>query len=75
MEGGTAHACAMHTSQCCAPPHVPDTSSPQRADGGVDDDRYENYWADQMFECNNWGGYCSKVSPNINVLGLLKASA
>ncbi len=33
---------------------------------------FKRYWADLAFECNLWGAYCSKVSPNVNVLGLLQ---
>eukprot|EP00983_Pelagomonas_calceolata_P013576 434989-Pelagomonas_calceolata.AAC.4 len=42
------------------------------ADGGVDENLYQQYWCDLAFECNAWGAYCSKVSPNVNVLGIIQ---
>ncbi|KAF5832175.1 hypothetical protein DUNSADRAFT_12014 [Dunaliella salina] len=41
-------------------------------DGGVDENLYQQYWCDLAFECNAWGAYCSKVSPNINVLSVIQ---
>ena len=42
------------------------------ADGGVDEDMFKQYWADLALECNHWGAFCSKVSPNVNVLALIQ---
>jgi hypothetical protein len=38
------------------------------ADAGIDNNMYSRYWADWAFECHGWGAFCSKVSPNVNVI-------
>lgn len=45
------------------------------ADGGIDADRPDIYWADMAFEANGWGAFCSKVSPNVNLLGVIKTAS
>lgn len=45
------------------------------ADGGVDENMYKTYWADLAFELNDWGAFCSKVSPNVNVLAVIQVRA
>lgn len=41
----------------------------------MDEDLFAQFWADKAFQTNGWGAFCSKVSPNVHVLGLLKVCA
>ncbi|GAX81046.1 hypothetical protein CEUSTIGMA_g8481.t1 [Chlamydomonas eustigma] len=40
-------------------------------DGGIDENNMI-YWVDNMYKPNDWGSYCSEVSPNVNTLAFLK---
>ncbi|GAX86324.1 hypothetical protein CEUSTIGMA_g13736.t1 [Chlamydomonas eustigma] len=40
-------------------------------DGGIDENNMI-YWVDNIYKPNDWGSYCSEVSPNVNTLAFLK---
>ena len=53
-------------------PAPSDALVPCLTDCGVDNNMYSRYWADWAFECHGWGAFCSKVSPNVNVIAAIQ---